>query len=144
MKRIKHLKTRDGEGTHSISQDESVLDAANKFIDGNVGALVVYDGEKMVGIFTKNDLVRCCARHATGMDTLKIEQYMTRNPVTASIDDNLDDVTEMMIKKGFHHVPVTERGRAVGMLTPVDIVEYEKHLLDAENKELTRYIRGSY
>ena len=71
MKRIKDLKTRKG-GVQGISQDASIVDAIQRFLEVDVSALVVYDdGEKLVGIFTKNDLVRCCAQHPDGIREVK-------------------------------------------------------------------------
>ncbi len=143
MKRITDLKTRRG-GVQGVSQDASVEEAVRKFLDTDVSSLVVYDGEKLVGIFTKNDLVRCCARHPDGIRKVKVAQYMKRNPYTASAQQNLDDVIEVMVAKGFRHVPILEHGRAVGMVTPIDILEHQKGLLRGEHEELVRYIRGSY
>lgn len=143
MKRIKDLKTRRG-GVQSISQGDSVEKAVHKFLDANVSSLVVYDGDKLVGIFTKNDLVRCCAQHPDGIRDLKVAQYMKRDPYTASIDDNLDEVIEMAVSKHFRHVPILENGRAVGMVTPIDILEHQKGLLRGEHEDLIRYIRGGY
>ena len=143
MKRITDLKTRRG-GVQSISQDASVEEAVRKFVATEVGSLVVYDGEKLVGIFTKNDLVRCCAQHPEGIRKVKVAQYMRRNPYTASVQQNLDDVIEVMVAKGFRHVPILEHGRAVGMVTPLDILEHQMGLLRGEHQELVRYIQGSY
>ena len=143
MKRITDLKTRRG-GVQSVSQDSSVEEAVRKFIDTDVGSVVVYDGEKLVGIFTKNDLVRCCAQHPEGIRKVKVAQYMRRNPYTASVQQNLDDVIEVMVAKGFRHVPILEHGRAVGMVTPLDILEHQMGLLRGEHLELVRYIQGSY
>jgi len=143
VKRIKDLKTRCG-GVHGISRGASVLESAHKFIEADVSALVVYDGEKFVGIFTKNDLVRCCGTHQEGIRGIKVEQFMKRNPYTADIHANLDDVIKVMIEKGFRHVPVLEEGRPVGMVTPIDILAYQKELLSGDRDQLMRYIHGSY
>ncbi|MDJ0850421.1 MAG: CBS domain-containing protein [Myxococcota bacterium] len=143
MKRIKDLKTRKG-GVQGISQDASIVDATQRFLEVDVSALVVYDGEKLAGIFTKNDLVRCCAQHPDGIRNVKVSQYMKRNPHTATIHDNLDDVIEVMVAKGFRHVPITENGRPVGIVTPIDILEHQRGLLKGENEELIHYIRGDY
>jgi CBS domain-containing protein len=143
VKRIKDLRTRRG-GVQRISQDATVEEAVRRFLDMDISALVVDDGEKLVGIFTKNDLVRCCGRHPDGIRTVKVAQYMKKNPYTASAHENLDDVIEVMIAKGFRHVPIMEHGRAVGMVTPIDILEHQKGLLRNEHEELVRYIRGSY
>jgi len=143
VKRIKDLRTRRG-GVQGISPDAFVEEAVRKFLDMDISALVVDDGKKLVGIFTKNDLVRCCAQHPDGIRTVKVAQYMKQNPYTASAHANLDEVIEVMIAKGFRHVPILVEGRAVGMVTPIDILEHQKGLLRGEHEELARYIRGSY
>ncbi len=140
MKRIKDLRTRHG-GVQSISQDASIEDAVHKLLEADVSSLAVYDGEKLVGIFTKNDVVRCCAGHPDGFRKVKVAQHMKRNPYTASIDDNLDDVIEVMVAKGFRHVPIVDSGRVVGMVTPIDILDHQKGLLAGQHEELIRYIR---
>jgi CBS domain-containing protein len=143
LKRIKDLKTRGG-GVESISEDATIEEAVRRLIDTGHGSLVVYDGEKLVGIFTKNDLVRCCGNHPDGIREAKVAQYMKRAPYTASVDHDLDEVIEVMIAKDFRHVPILEHGRAVGMVTPIDILEHQKGLLKGEHEELRRYIRDSY
>jgi len=143
MKRIKDLKTRQG-GIHGISHEASVAEAVRKFVEADVSCLAVYEDEKLVGVFTKNDLVRCCARCPERICDLKVADHMKHNPYVAQIDDDLDDIIEEMIKKGFRHVPVMENGRAVGMVTPIDILEHQRGLLRGENEELVRYIRGNY
>ena len=143
MKRIQDLKTRRI-GTLGVQKDASVLEAVRAFVEHDVSALVVCDGEALVGIFTKNDLVRCCARNPEGLAGLKVIDYMKRDLYTAQIDAKLDDVIDRMVKGGFRHVPVLEEGRVVGMVTPIDILVHQKGALSGEREELVRYIRGSY
>ncbi len=95
MKRIKDLRTR-GIGTHGIQQESSVEDAVREFLVKDVSALVVYDGEKLVGIFTRNDLVRCCGDHPDGIRALKVGDYMKTDVFTTTVDANLDDVMEII------------------------------------------------
>ena len=143
MKRIKDLKTR-GVGTHGIQREASVEDAVREFFEKEVSALVVYDGEEMVGIFTKNDLVRCCSCHPDGTRGLKVGDHMETRVFTTTVDSDLDEVMKVMMDKGFRHVPVLEGNRVVGMVTSVDILVYQRTHLGAERDELLRYIQGSY
>ena len=143
MKRIKDLKTR-AIGTYGIAHTASIVDAARELVDKNIGALIVYDGDKMVGLFTKNDLVRTCAEHPDGLATLTVGARMKTDIYTSTMDANLDDVVAVMIEKGFRHVPVLEADQVVGMITSIDILLYQRDLLSQENVNLMRYIRGSY
>ncbi len=144
MKRIKDLKTR-AVGTHGISRDASVADAVREFIAKDISALIVYDGERLAGIFTKNDLMRCCARHpGEDIRELKVADFMKKDVFTASIHSNLEEVIDVMVKKGFRHVPVLDGDRVVGMVTPIDILVHQKGHLAGEHEELVRYIQGLY
>ena len=142
MKRIKDLRTR-GLGTHGIQQEASVEDAVREFLAREVGSLVVYDGKKLAGIFTKNDLVRCVGDHPDGIRGIKVGDYIKRNVFTATVDANLDEVMEAMVEKGFRHVPVLEGDEVVGMVTSIDILIHQKSHLGSERDELLRYIQGS-
>lgn len=143
MNRIKDLKSRSI-GSHGIAHTASVIDAAREFVAKKISALIVYDVDKMVGIFTKNDLVRTCAEHPDGVATLKVRECMKTGVYTTTVDANLDDVAEVMIERGFRHVPVLEAGKVVGMVTHIDILLYERALLTEENIKMIRYVQGSY
>ncbi|MBW2243313.1 MAG: CBS domain-containing protein [Deltaproteobacteria bacterium] len=142
MKRIKDLRTRRL-GTHGIQQEASVEDAVREFLTTDVSALVVYDGKKLAGIFTKNDLVRCVGDHPDGIRGINARDYMQTNVFTATVDADLDNVMEVMVEKGFRHVPVLEGDEVVGMVTSIDILVHQKSHLGSERDELVRYIQGS-
>jgi CBS domain-containing protein len=131
-------------GIHGIQQTGSVVDAVASFIDKKISALAVYEGERLTGIFTKNDLVRCCARHPDGVRNLKISEVMKTNLYTTTPDADLDDLMESMVKRGFRHVPVVDGGPAIGMVTSQDILIHQNELLQIERDELARYIQGDY
>jgi CBS domain-containing protein len=143
VERIKDLKSRRI-GTVGISKDASVPDAARQFLEHDVSALIVYDGESLAGIFTKNDLVRCCARHPDRIADLEVADHMKRDLYTVQIDADLDEVIEKMVEGDFRHVPVLDGQRVVGMVTPIDILVYQKGALAGEREELIRYVQGIY
>ena len=143
VKRIKDLKTR-GVGTHGIQQEASVEDAVREFLEKDISALVVYDAERMVGIFTKNDLVRCCSRHPDGIRGMKVRDHMKTDAFTTTVDADLDEVMKVMMDRGFRHVPVLEGSRVVGMVTSIDILVHQRAHLGEQSAELLRYIQGSY
>jgi CBS domain-containing protein len=137
------LRSR-GVAIHGIQQEGSLKNAVDSFLDKGIGALAVYDGEQLTGIFTKNDLVRCCARFPDGFRELPVSEVMKTNLYTTTPDADLDDVMEVTVKRGFRHVPVLEGGRAVGMVTSEDILTHQNEILQVEREELVRYVQGSY
>jgi len=127
-----------------IQQTASVQEAVARFLGKKISALVAYDGERLVGIFTTNDLVRCCNEHPLDVGKLKVAEVMKTNPFTTTPEADLDDVMAMMVERGFRHVPVVEGKQAVGMLTSLDILAHQNEILQVDRNDLLRYIQGSY
>ena len=144
MRRVASLLRSRNVVIHGIEQTASVGDAVASFIEKKISALVVYEGEQLAGIFTKNDLVRCCAGHPDGVRKLQVSEAMKTDLYTTTPDADLDDVMEAMVKRGFRHVPVLDGGRTVGMVTQQDILAHQNEILGVEREELRRYIQGSY
>ena len=97
-----------------------VHDAARLMKRNGVGAVMVVDGDRLVGIFTERDgLFRVLA---TNRDphTTRLATVMTRNPKTVSPDKPFGYALFMMHEGGFRHVPVVEHGRPIGMVSARD------------------------
>lgn len=137
------LRTREV-GLWSIQQTASVQEATAEFLDRKISALAVYDGERLAGIFTKNDLVRCCNARLGDVTKVEIADAMKTDIFTTTPDADLDDVMAVMVQRGFHHVPVLDGERAIGMLSSQDILAHQNEMLHVDRKELLRYVQGSY
>jgi len=133
-----HRTIRDLIGSQTIltaSAETSVSEAAGLMKRTNVGAIMVVEGGRLVGIFTERDaLFRVIAEgrepHAT-----RIAEVMTRNPQTIDPDKPLGHALHMMYEGGFRHVPVVENGRPLGMVSARDALGPE---LDAFESELAQ------
>jgi len=133
-----HRTIRDLIGTQTIltaSAETNVNEAAGLMKRTNVGAIMVVESGRLVGIFTERDaLFRVIAEgrepHAT-----RIAEVMTRNPQTIDPDKPLGHALHMMYEGGFRHVPVVENGRPLGMVSARDALGPE---LDAFESELVQ------
>ena len=143
MIKVFELLHTKGHEVRGIQKSMTVAEAAKAFLERDGSSLLVYDNNKLAGIFTKNDLVRCCVRDKACWDQ-PVSAVMTPDLFTVPSDATLEDVFEEMVRRGLHHVPVMDGDRAVGMLTPTDVLLHQKGTLDFENQELMRYITGSY
>ena len=113
----------------------TVADAARLMRDRKVGALMVVEGEKLVGVFTERDgLFRVLAEGRTG-DGTALENVMTRNPKTIEADKPFVHALQMMHEGGFRHLPVVEGERVVGIVSVRDALGPE---LEAFVYELLR------
>jgi CBS domain-containing protein len=106
-------------GNVSVSVGTDVKKAAAIMLKHNVGSLVVQDGENMVGVVTKTDLVRSFSELLG--DRAKVSDLMTRDLVTVNRTHSLAHVVELMKKRGVSRVIVAEGGRPVGIITEGDI-----------------------
>ena len=107
-----------------------VRDACAVMCRLDVGAVVVLDDQQLVGVLSERDVIRkvVCA----GLRTAEtpVADVMTGSPRTIGAEGNLAQALEIMSKGGFHHVPVVENGRTVGLLSSDDIPEEYRMMLE--------------
>ena len=104
----------------SVEPGETITQVAQRMIERNVGAVLVLDGGRPVGIMTERDLMRAVARGLHG-DAV-VAEYMTKDPETIAPDDTTQHAAVLMIHGGFRHLPVVEGDDVVGMLSIRDLM----------------------
>ena len=126
---------------HTIASNQSVEDAICLMAGGKVSALLVTENDRPAGIFCQRDVYHTYLRmKSTAFAEIALEDVMTRNLVVAEPQDTIPAVIERMIKANIAHLPVVEEERIVGMLTLVDLMEYQIEALDEEIHQLNEYI----
>jgi CBS domain-containing protein len=98
----------------------TVAEAARLMKKRAVGALMIVEDDKLVGIFTERDAL--FKVNATGLNaqTTQIAEVMTRNPQTIHPDKPFLDALHLMHESSFRHIPVVENGRPIGMISARD------------------------
>jgi CBS domain-containing protein len=115
-----------------IAPDATVSKAAAQMADRNVGAALVVESDRLVGIFTERDIVvRVVAR---GIDpaTAQVGEVMTRDPHTTTPDVPFGAALAVMHDKGFRHMPVIENGKPVGIVSARSAMDPEMEDFAAE------------
>lgn len=108
----------------------SVDEAARLMQENGVGAVLVVDEERLVGIFTERDAVyRVMARGCDPLATT-VGEVMTRDPITVTAGETFGYALLLMHEHGFRHAPVVEGGRPVGVVSA-------RHALDPDLEEFT-------
>ena len=114
----------------SISENADLPDAYWLMIKKNVRRLLVVDDDKLVGIITMDDLRPKLLTNVVGMYSertnnilaqLKINQVMTKNPKTASVDQSLVEAAQKMLAHNISTLPVMDGENLVGIITEKDI-----------------------
>ena len=104
----------------SVGADERIADAARRMVDRGVGAVLVMDGERLAGILTERDVLRAVADGRAA--DARVGERMTRNPETVEASESTGHAASLMIHGGFRHLPVTDGGAVVGIVSIRDLM----------------------
>ena len=108
----------------------SVAEAARLMSDNKVGAVLVVEQGRLVGILTERDAVYRVMAPSRDPAATRIDEVMTRNPKTVAPDESFGYALLLMHENGFRHAPVVEQGRPVGVVSA-------RHALDPDLEEFT-------
>jgi CBS domain-containing protein len=89
---------------------------AEKMMSQNVGAVVVKDFGRLIGILTERDMLRAMAARMHTSEA-RVRQWMTPDPITATPDMPLEDAAKVMLDNGFRHLPVTDGTTVLGVVS---------------------------
>jgi CBS domain-containing protein len=126
----------------SIAPHRPVFDALVVLAEYKIGALVVLDGDKLVGVFSERDYAREIILKGKSSKTTPISEVMSSNVLTVKPNDTVEQAMNIMSDKHIRHLPVIEGNKVIGMLSIGDLVketiEYQQTLI----KQLESYITG--
>ncbi|HUX41719.1 MAG TPA: CBS domain-containing protein [Rectinemataceae bacterium] len=116
------LGNKEHETTFAVGINDPVLDALKAMAAKDVGAILVRDGEKYVGIFTERDYARKGEVVGKTASTAKMKDVMTPKIITVSPDATVEECMGLMLKYRIRHLPVTEGTKIVGLVSMRDVV----------------------
>ncbi|MGD8342160.1 MAG: CBS domain-containing protein [Desulfobacterales bacterium] len=119
--RVKKLLDKKGPEVYSISPDATVLDALKLMAEKEIGALVVLEDGKMVGILSERDYARKVILKGKSSKETPVRAIMTADVIHTSPDKKVGKCLSLMTKHHFRHLPVLDEGRVVGMLSIEDV-----------------------
>ncbi|THF55383.1 CBS domain-containing protein [Pseudothauera rhizosphaerae] len=131
-----------GHKVHCVAPGVTVFEALALMAEYNIGAVLVTDGERLVGIFTERDYARKVVLKGLRSAEVSVGDLMTPAPATVGPEQTVDEVMNIMTDKRFRHLPVMENGRLAGIITIGDVV---KSIIDLQRRtisHLSNYIAG--
>jgi CBS domain-containing protein len=100
-----------------VAPEDTLGEVADRMNALNVGAVVVKDFGRLIGILTERDLLKAMAARVHTSEA-RVRQWMTENPITASADTDVEKAARVMLENGFRHLPVLdEHGQVVGVVS---------------------------
>jgi CBS domain-containing protein len=108
----------------TVQSGTSVGRAVEEIQKRNVGCVLVYEAGQMIGIITERDMLLKVVARDVDYGTRKIDDFMTRDPVTLSPDNSIGDAATLMTERHFRHIPVIAAdGTATGIVSIKDIIQ---------------------
>ncbi len=123
-----------------IGADATVFDAVKAMVEANVGALLVTDGDEIVGIFTERDYLRRIAVEGRRSRTTVVSEVMSAPVICVTPDTGVEESMALMTDRRIRHAPVTDGGALVGMVSIGDLVKFQTQQQSFEIKYLQDYI----
>ena len=127
----------------TVVVEDTAFQAAKLMADNHIAALVVVDGEsKIIGIVTERDMTQRII--AAGLDgkTTPLKHIMTGNPDTLSPEDSAGDALELMQTRNYRHLPVTEDGKCIAVVSIRDLYVSVKEALEEDIRETEAFVFG--
>ncbi|MDX9746121.1 MAG: CBS domain-containing protein [Syntrophales bacterium] len=145
MKTVKDvLEAKGNSQIWSISPNASALEAVKLMDDKNVGALLVIDGEKLVGVIAERDIARrLVLKSRSSRDTI-VKDIMTSDLYGVPADTEIEKCLMLMTEKRVRHLPVFENDHLVGVISIGNIVKSVILRQDSLIENLQDYILGKY
>ena len=119
--RVKELLNSIGRDVNTISPGVTVYDALALMAEKEIGALVVLEKKKMVGISSERDYARKIILKGKSSKETLVREIMTSDVIHVSPDQKVGKCLSLMTKKRIRHMPVLEKDRLVGLLTIEEI-----------------------
>lgn len=142
MKTVKQLLEGKGAVIHAVAPDTSVLDAIRLMAEKGIGALVVLDNGRLIGVISERDYARKIILHGRSSQDTAVREIMTDKVISVRPEQNVEDCMALMTEKRIRHLPVVDAGKLTGVLSIGDLVKEVIADREATIKQLESYIHS--
>lgn len=136
------LKTKQNQSVHTISPAAKVFDAIKMMSDHSVGALLVTEGEVIVGIVTERDYARKMILKGRSSTDTSVRDIMTSSVMYVRPEDTNEQCMALMTENRLRHLPILDNGKLIGIISIGDLV---KDIISEQQfiiQQLEHYIMG--
>ena len=141
MKTVQQLLETKRHGVVSVAPESSVLDALRVMAEREIGAVLVLDGEHLIGVFSERDYARKVVLQGKASKDTPVRLIMTDRVVCVRLTQTIEDCMNLMTDKRIRHLPVLDNGRLVGLVSIGDVVKHRLEEMEKESSALRDYIQ---
>jgi len=143
MLSVKNILEKKGNEVYSISQNETVFEALKLMSEKGIGAVLVMENEKVLGIMSERDYARKVILQGKTSRELTVGEIMSKNVLSADINNSIYECMAIMNSKRVRHLPVVENEKLSGIVSIGDIVNAVIEDKEFTINQLTNYITGT-
>jgi len=140
MATVKDILDRKGKGVVSVSSEQTVLAAARLMKERQIGAVVVVEGEKVIGIFSERDISRRVVAEGRDPTATPVYEVMTAPVACCCLQTDILECEFIITDRRIRHLPVLEGGRLEGMVTIGDLLAMQVEEQNKTIKYLNEYV----
>lgn len=131
-----------GYHVHSIAPGATGYECAEKLNEFGVGALLVIEKEKLLGIVSERDFIRKLLARHQDPTTILVRDFMTKDVVTVLPTTTVQEAIRLVTDRRLRHLPVIENGKLIGIISIGDLTRWVMLAQEQEIEALTGYIHG--
>lgn len=131
-----------GYHVHSISPGATGYECAEKLNEFGVGALLVIEKEKLLGIVSERDFIRKLLAHHQDPSSILVRDFMTKDVVTVLPTTTVQEAIRLVTERRLRHLPVIENEKLIGIISIGDLTRWVMLAQEQEIEALTGYIHG--
>jgi CBS domain-containing protein len=139
---VKQLLQAKGHDIWSVGPEDSVYDAIELMANKGVGALVVMEGDSLVGVLSERDYARKVVLQGRSSKGTKIKEIMTSRVVYARPEQTVEECMALMTEKRIRHLPVMDGDELLGVISIGDlvksIIEEQQHVIEQLEQYISR------
>ncbi len=144
MKTVEEILRIKGHATFVISPQAQVFEALQVMADKDIGALIVVENDRVVGIISERDYARKVILEGKASKTLPVSEIMTQEVRYVSPEATIEECSVLMTRERIRHLPVLKDGKLAGVISIGDVVNAIISDQAATIDNLHDYITGKY
>ncbi|MEB3766328.1 CBS domain-containing protein [Acinetobacter sp. MD2] len=117
------IQQKKDPSVYTISPTASIVDAVNLMASKDIGAVIVTNEGKMVGILSERDCARKVIIHSLIAEETLVQEIMTANVISVHLNNTVEECLTLMTNRHLRHLPVLDQGHLVGLVAIGDLVK---------------------
>ena len=140
---VADIVSQKGREVHIVSPEASVREAVAMMAKHNIGALIVTEGGRPIGMFSERDVLWRIVHEDRSPHT-QVRDVMSRDLITVRLGTRVSEAMRVMTVRRVRHLPVIDRDQLVGLVSIGDVTKWMTRDLEMQVGDLESYIHGPY